>query len=150
MGEVGVTERHLEVDLARGLRGAAGDFGEAVLEAIRQVDPCPMLAAGDGVLERLTTGLDQPGDADRTQARLDVDLEVDVSENRIVHGGESRGENAEYRRSWFLFLPGHDLHECVPLGLVGAVVDDDLGSTVALVPLEGGSARRPSIRVSPK
>src|SRR5688572_13943527 len=79
---VGVGERHLH----RAVRpaAAAADLGDGVFEALGQHDLRARRLAGGLVEYRLAVHLDVAVHAQPAAARVDVDLEVDLGEHRLV------------------------------------------------------------------
>lgn len=71
-----------------------------IFEAVRKVDAGAMLFSRDRIDDGLAAGFDPAGYVDACRAPLDVDLEIDRRENRIMKGLESR------RETWKKVAPG--------------------------------------------
>src|SRR5206468_3366440 len=101
-----------------------------VLEARGQVDPRPMLFAGDRILDRLGLRFGDLADAQRACSPLAVAGELDRRRDRLESVRADGGEDLEIRPS---FLAAIECIERLPLLLVSFLVDDQLPRTVALV-----------------
>ncbi len=110
-----------------------GHFGELELETVRAVDADAMFLAGDGIEDRFAAGSVIPGTMRRAAALVDVDVEVDVGEHRIVHLFQRRSENVEDRGAGIGVLAGENAQQRVALGLVGPLVDDERRLAVAFM-----------------
>src|SRR5688572_8091898 len=95
IGEAAPGVREIERDRGGRLRPAAADLGDRVLEPVGHVDTHAVLSAGDGVQDRLAAPLGDAGDGHARAPRVDVHLEVDLREDRIVDFLERAGEDVE-------------------------------------------------------
>ncbi len=67
------------------LAPASPNLANIVLEALRQVDPRTMRVTGDRVADRFSARLDPTRNGHSRAATVDIDLEIDLRENRFVH-----------------------------------------------------------------
>src|SRR5438552_10311962 len=132
LGELTVGVFHLDLDRALGLARRAADFGHRVFEAVRQRDLRTRFRARHLVADGLALGVDIILDENAALSAVDVELEIDLGEDRRVHFGDRRGVDGEHCRKRISVLPGHDLQERAALLLVGLLVDERDSFTIAL------------------
>ena len=84
---------------ARRCRPAAPDLGERVFKAADHIDAYPVFIACDRIEDRFSARFNKAGDDKARPPSIDVDLEIDLAENRLMHLHERRGENAKNRCS---------------------------------------------------
>src|SRR5260370_22639762 len=77
MGELAVAVLQIELDGAGRPGGAAADLGDAVLEAMRQVDSGAMLGPGNRISDRLASRFQPSGNIQPGATGLDIDLQID-------------------------------------------------------------------------
>src|SRR5471032_839775 len=77
------------------LRPAASHFGQPELEAVGAVYANTMFRLGNGIEDRLAARFHIIGHHKASPAAIDVDLEMDVREDRLMHFFKSRSENVE-------------------------------------------------------
>ena len=122
-----------EIDGATGPGRALGHLGDVELEAVGQVDPRPVLGAGDWIGNRPGLGLDHARYRDPPLAGLHIHSEVDRLVEGVELGRRHHRKHPPHRRHLLGVLAGHDPVEGVPLLGRGAFVDDDLHGAIALV-----------------
>src|SRR5262249_39329078 len=81
---IGVFKR--EADRPSDFGPAAADLRLRELEAVRLHDTYAVLSAGDRVQDRLASHLDQVLDLGARLAAIDVELEIDIGDGRLVEG----------------------------------------------------------------
>src|SRR5579871_965301 len=128
---VGIVE--FEFDRPLGLRPAAAHFGERVFEPVGQIDPAAILLSCHGIDDRLATLIDIAGYLCMGTAAVDIDLHVDVGEQRRMDLGEGRGEHIEDRRSRLCVLSAQDAEYGVALGVTRALFYYREGFAIAVV-----------------
>ncbi len=92
-----------------------------------------MFASGDGIEDRLAARFDDAGDDEAGPPPIDVDVEIDLAEDRLVHLVERRGENVENRRAGLGVLAAQNAEQRLPLRRSRPLVDNDGGFAFALV-----------------
>src|SRR5262245_53156811 len=80
-------------DRRRDLGPAAANLGLGELEAVGPHNAHAVLRAGDGVQDRLAAHLDESLDLGARPAAVDVKLEIDVCDDRVVESVAGRGEH---------------------------------------------------------
>jgi hypothetical protein len=106
-----------------------------------------MLGSRDRIDDRLAARFDQIRDLQPSLARVDVDLEIDVGEDRIVDFREGTGKDLEHRGAGLGILTAEDAQQGFALWRARAPVDDDAGFPVAFV--DGARPRQDERRAQP-
>jgi hypothetical protein len=84
---------------ARRFRPTAPYLSERVLKAADHIDAYPVFITCDWIEDRFAARFDKAGDNKARPPPIDVDLKIDLAENRLMHLHERRGENAKNRCS---------------------------------------------------
>src|SRR5262249_54919675 len=84
MGKLPIRIFECEADWRRDLGPAAANLGLGELEAVGLHNAHAVLRAGDGVQDRLAAHLDESLDLGARPAAVDVELEIDVCDDRVV------------------------------------------------------------------
>src|SRR3546814_17145265 len=90
-----------------------------------------MLLACHGILDRFAASVDPARDVEPRRTPLDIYVQLDRREHRVVHLLERRREDLKKGRARHSIEPAHDPEKRVALLLVGPLVDDrnDLAAT---------------------
>src|ERR1700736_4493619 len=88
--ELPVSVIECEGKCRRGLGRAAADFRKLEFDAVRKIDPDTMLFAVDRAPDRLPLRCEKFWNRCFGSASLDVDVEVDPPEQRLVHDARHR------------------------------------------------------------
>src|SRR5216684_6804023 len=98
-------------DRGSGRGGGTAHLGDAVLEAMRQVDAHTMLGTSHWVADRLADRLDDAGYPKPAAPCLDVDLVFDRAEERLQLVRRHRRINPPHRRHLVGLFTAHDLDQ---------------------------------------
>src|SRR6266536_3267185 len=118
---------------ARRFRPTAPDLGERVFKAADHIDAYPVFITRDRIEDRFAARFNKAGNDQARPPSIDVDLEIDLAENRLMDLHERRGEHVENRCSRLGILTTQNPEQRLPLRSIGPLVDDDRGLTPALV-----------------
>jgi hypothetical protein len=88
--EVTVRIFNIERNCSRGLGPAAPNFCDGVFESMREIDSRAVLVPRYRVTNRFSARLDDPGHLESRSSSIDIDVELNSCENRIVHLLECR------------------------------------------------------------
>src|SRR5260221_8054381 len=127
---------HAELDAAHALDTRARDLGFAVLEAIGHDHLDAVLGTGRRIADGLAFRLENTGYRYARRATVHVELEGDRGEDGIEHLRHDQAEDME-NRAFGRVLAGEDLEQGITLPRGGALVDDCLHCSVALVERAG-------------
>jgi hypothetical protein len=142
---VGILQR--EADRRYDLGPTATDLGLGELEAVRLYDADAVLRAGNGIQDRLAAHLDESLDLGAGPAAVDVELEIDVGDDRVVEGVAGRGEHLIDGGARLGVIAVQDAQQGLALLGRGAPVDDMQAFALALMdrtgPAEDARASEP-------
>src|SRR5271166_4725368 len=131
--EMGVRVREVNLNGARGIRPTAPGLRQGEFESIRQIEPCPVLLLGDRIDDGLSAGFDDTWYDIARPACVDVYVELDLREHRIVDLFQHRKEDLKERRSRLGVLATHDAQDRIALCRRGSLVYDRNRLTVTFM-----------------
>lgn len=108
-------------------------LGQFVFEAVRQIDAGTVFGARYRIADRFANGIEYTIDMNPATSGIDIDVVVDLREDRIEYLLKRRREYRKHRRERFGILPCHDFQDGFALRWGGALVDDRLTSAFAFV-----------------
>ena len=77
----------------------AAYFGELIFKAVRRIDAHAMFFLCDGIENGLAARVDEPGYNETGAPAIDIDLEIDLGENRVVNLFHRAGKDVEDGRA---------------------------------------------------
>jgi hypothetical protein len=83
-GKLAVSVGEFKADGSARFRPAAANFGYCEFESVRLLDAHPVLGPADRVQDRRATHLNDAVDAGLGGAGVDVDLELDIRDDRLM------------------------------------------------------------------
>src|SRR4051812_14218425 len=128
---IGVVE--LERDGAGGFGAGAPDLGELELDAIGDVNPDTVLVTCCRAHDRSPARLEHALDGDPCPPTLDIHLELNRREDRLLDAARHGAEHPPMRPGLLGLATVQHGGQSITLPLVGARVDDGLHGAVALV-----------------
>src|SRR5450631_816983 len=131
--EMSVRVREVNLNGARCTRPAAPGLRQGEFKSIRQIEPCPVLLLGDRIDDGLSAGIDDTWYDIARPACVDVYVELDLREHRIVDLFQHRKEDLKERRSRVGVLPAHDAQDRIALCRRGSLVNDRNRLTVTFM-----------------
>src|SRR6516225_9405251 len=137
MCELSIRTCQIKCNRTTCLARAAADLGQAEFKTLRKIDPDTMFGTGYGIADRFTDRPHQAGDFKPGSARVDINLKVDRTIQRVVLGRTHGAEDPPHRGHVLGFLSGQDLREGIALTRIGALIDNDLHHPVTLVDCAG-------------
>src|SRR5262249_29795178 len=123
-GELAVSIGQLVADRPVRLRPSTPDFGTRELKAIRLLDAHSVLRACDGIHNGGAAHLQHPFDSRACRAAVDVELKLDIRDDRLVQQVARRAKDLEHRRPRLGILTLQDADQSVALLRYRAPVDD--------------------------
>src|SRR5215469_14528411 len=125
--------REIELDAPMRLCPAAADFGNGEFEPVGEVDARRIWLVGHGIHDRLTARFDDSGHHKSGLAAGDIDVEVDLGEDRFVNLLEGRTKYLKDRCARLGVLAAHDSENGLALRWSGALIDDRLDLAMSFV-----------------
>src|SRR5262245_41929636 len=153
LGKLPVSIFEFESDRAHRPRRTASDLGLGELEAIGLHDADAVLGASNRIEDRRALRFNHAVDLGLGGAAVDIDLDIDIGDDRLMHLVAGRDEDVEYRGSGLGVLASQDAEQGSPLLGCRAAVEHLLALAFALINGAGQrkipAALSPSSRVDP-
>ena len=104
MREMAVCAREIECNRSASFAGAAADFSQTELKALREIDTHAMLITRNRVADRFADRVHEAGNFEPRLTRVHIDIEQDRTKQRVVLGWAHRAENRPHGGHFFGFL----------------------------------------------
>src|SRR5215469_1019339 len=131
--ELTVRVVEVKLDIAYCFGTPAPDFGNTVLETVGNIDAHAMFCTSEGVANGLTRRFHDSWHHQPGIARVDIDLELDLSGERVKFRRAHSCVDPPHGRCLGRILAGHDPEQRLTLVGRGTFLDDELHLPVAFV-----------------